>query len=178
MDGATFDRLTKKLGQRHSRRSVAAGIGLLGATGAAAGTAQIEADQRFPESCRNFAISGSRDPREDFNYDDDMRIVLIPRRGRREVLLNDRDGEIGQGNEDVDPIVFRAEIGDELKITVRDRQPDCYSMEALFLHCCRESTCQTSRASRRIAKRIRRTCPRNWRPQVFFNETIVISRFG
>lgn len=174
MDGASFDRMATRFGKRHSRRALAVGLGAAGASRIAPGHAQVESQARIPSTCRDFSISGGRSPRENFNYDDDMRITLTRQNGQRTVLLRDNDGEIGQGNEDVPAIRFSARVGDELKIVVRDRQAPCFSMEPLFLHCCTNAACLGSRASRRIAKRIKRTCPDPWRRRVFFNETIEI----
>ncbi len=174
MDGATFDRFAKQLGKRVSRRSIALGVGLLSASGAVSGRAQVEAQARLPSNCSHFSISGGRrNPREKFNYDDDMKITLIRQNGQREVLLDDEDEMIGIGGQDVKSIRFKAEIGEELKIVARDAQPDCFSIEKMFLHCCKNARCKRSVASREIV-RVREKCGHTQPQGVFFREVIVI----
>ncbi|MDQ3692390.1 MAG: hypothetical protein M3464_02010 [Chloroflexota bacterium] len=174
MDGATFDQITKTLGQRASRRSMALGVGLLSVTTVATGRAQVEAQGRLPANCRHFSISGSkRNPRENFNYDDDMKITLIRQNGEREDLLDDEDGVIGIGGRDVKAIRFKAVIGEELKIVARDSKEPCYSIEKMFLHCCKNSRCKRSAASREIV-RVREKCGRTEPKGVFFREVIDI----
>lgn len=175
MDGATFDRITKQLGQRVSRRSMALGVGLLSAVTVATGRAQVESQARLPTNCRHFSISGrGRNPREDFNYDDDMTITLIRQNGQRETLLDDDDGTIGEGGQDVKAIRFKAEIGDELKIVAIDAKVDCFSIEKMFLHCCKNARCKRSVASRQIVDPIRANCGHSTPQGVFFREVIVI----
>jgi hypothetical protein len=184
MDGATFDRIVKQMSRRRTRRQALA----VGVTGMAAGVtltgpsardavAQLEAFAdtnrlEFPNGCEHFAISGSRRrPKANFNYDDDMTITLIRGNGERRTLLKDHDGEIGVGGEDVPAIKFEANDGDELKIVARDRQPCCYSLEPMYIHCCTNKRCKNSREAIRLTKGVKRTEPNNWKKRVFFRET-------
>ena len=171
MDGTTFDKLARRLHRSMTRRSAlaltAAGVGSLGLAQTAAA---------FPQSCRFFAISGSRNVRKNFIYDDDMAITLIRRNGERETLLRDRDGKIGINNESVAPIKFAARPGDWVRIVARDRTGNCYSMEDLVLHCCTNRQCRESRDSKRLTAGVAEKCfePDQWKSRVFFNELFKI----
>jgi hypothetical protein len=172
VDGTTFDKLAKRLHRTTSRRSAlalaAAGLG---------GLASVRtARAAFPASCRHFAISGSRNIRKNFIYDDDMAITLIRRNGERETLLRDRDGKIGVGNDSVAPLKFSARPGDWIRIVARDRTGNCYSMEDLVLHCCTNRQCRESRDSKRLTAGVREKCfdADKWKTRVFFNELFKI----
>lgn len=171
MDGKAFDRLAKRLGASTTRRAalgsslaLVAGVVTKGRAGA------------LPASCRHFAISGSRSIRKNFIYDDDLSISLIRRTGGRSWLLRDRDGLIGIDNESVAPIKFSARAGDFLRITARDHTATCYSLEDLFLHCCTNRQCRTSRQSVLLTRGVKEKCfdAEEWEEGTFFSELIKI----
>ena len=171
MDETTFDALARRLHRTMSRRSAlaltAAGLG---------GLATVQEASAFPKSCRHFAISGSRNIKKNFIYDDDMAITLIRRSGEQKSLLRDRDGEIGIDNESVAPIKFAARPGDWIRIVARDRTGNCYSMEDLVLHCCTNRQCRASRQSKQLTAGVKEKCfdADKWKSRVFFNELFKI----
>jgi hypothetical protein len=171
MDEQTFDRLAKQLTRTVGRRSALA-VTVAGLVSVPLGGEAAA----FPESCRFFALSGSRNIRKNFIYDDDMTITLIRRNGERETLLRDRDGKIGVNNDSVAPIRFAARPGDWVRIVARDRTGLCYSMEDLVLHCCTNRQCRESRQSKRLTPGVAEKCfdEETWKRRVFFNELFKI----
>jgi len=164
MDNAVFDAAVRRCSTAGSRRAAlrliggALAGGVVGAVGRnAPGVAA------YPNSCRRFILSGGPNRKREIDVDDDLAVYVNDRR-----IFNDRDGVIGIGLEPIEPIGFRARVGDRIRIVARDGEGPCRSLSSLWLHC------RDGGDGRRLTRGVRETCRPNRRPGVFFDETFRI----
>jgi hypothetical protein len=129
MDDTVFDRLARRVSGVSSRR---AAVRLLAAAvgSGVAGFGVARDAGAYPSDCERFVLSGGKNAGKEIDVDDDLTVFV-----NGKAVFRDNDGVIGIGLEAIEPIRFRAEVGDTLRIVAKDGQGPCHSLSPLWLHC-------------------------------------------
>jgi hypothetical protein len=162
MDGSRFDELARTLVGRSTRRTTmkAAGGIVAGGIMTALGFGKSRA---YNDKCERFILSGGNKPTKVIDVDDDLAVYL---NGER--IFNDHDGIIGINLEPIDPIKFRAQVGDKLRIVAKDGEGPCRSLSALWLHC------RDGGEPVRLTRGVEESCDPDRPPRKFFDDTFKI----
>jgi hypothetical protein len=84
-----------------------------------------------PADCTSWILSGGPNPGDPIVVDDDLVIDHYVDGGQVYTLFRDRDKQANT----LQPIGFKAFVGDTLRITAYDENPACRSLSPLWLHC-------------------------------------------
>ena len=129
MDEKTFDRLSRRIAALATRRGVLRAIPAV----VGAGVLSLQPSRKvaaFPNSCERFILSAGKNVTKEIDVDDDLSVFLNDK-----AIFRDNDGVIGIGLKAIEPIRFRARVGDTLRIVARDGEGPCHSLSPLWLHC-------------------------------------------
>ena len=149
MQATGIDLLARALARPGSRRQalIAAGAFFIGADvqDARGRRRKIDKAQRgsgggtaFSRKCRRFIITAGPNRDDRFQHtDDDLRIVLIPRKGGAEkvVFEDDNDSPNGDNGEHLRVAPFTARVGDEIHIVARNEVAGGCELDEIWLHC-------------------------------------------
>ena len=111
-------------------------------------------------NCTEWILSGGEDPAAPIGVDDDLRVDL-----NGDTIFNDNSNAASI----IPPIVFAAEVGDELRVVARDEQQPCRSLSALWLHCSPDSG-----LSRQLFAGVDDGCAGNAVPFDFVDQTFTV----
>ncbi len=119
MEREAFDRLARAFGRAGSRRAALA-LAFGGAV-ATLGSNRAEA-AAFDRDCTRFILSAGSDPARKFRHVDDDLLVEIQRKGRRKwkTVFEDDNDTPNNDKGRINPVKFRARVGDKLRITVNN----------------------------------------------------------
>jgi hypothetical protein len=161
MDRRRFDTLARAAA-RETRRDTLRLLGraLAGGVLATLGRGQTRA---YNDNCRRFTLSAGQNERKEIDVDDDLIVYL-----NDEKIFKDRDGVIGIGLEPIEPIKFKARVGDKLRIVAKDGQGPCFSLSPLWLHC------RDGGSPKKLTKGVEEDCDPERPPKKFFDETFRI----
>ena len=84
-----------------------------------------------PAACTSWILSGGPGPGDSIVVDDDLVIDHYVDGGQVYTLFRDRDKKANT----LQPIKFKAFVGDTLRIGAYDENPACRSLSPLWLHC-------------------------------------------
>jgi hypothetical protein len=84
-----------------------------------------------PVACTSWILAGGSDPGAPIVVDDDLVIDHYVDGGQVYTLFRDRDKQANS----LQPIKFKAFVGDTLRIGAYDENPACRSLSPLWLHC-------------------------------------------
>jgi hypothetical protein len=159
MDETRLDDLARRLAGRANRRGAARGLGGLLAGGVLTALG-VGAASAYNDNCERFTLSAGKNPNKEIDVDDDLTVYL---NGER--IFRDNDGVIGIGLEPIEPITFRAEVGDRLRIVAKDGQGPCRSLSPLWLHC------RDGGSPKRLTQGVKEDCKDGRPPRTFFDQT-------
>jgi hypothetical protein len=117
----------------------------------------------YDKTCERFLLSGSKNPKREIDVDDDLIVFL-----NGESIFRDRDRVIGINLVAIEPIRFRANVGDKLRIVAKDGEGPCRSLSPLWLHC------REGGSPRRLTVGVAESCVDGRPPRKFFDETFKI----
>lgn len=133
MDARQLDRLSRTLAESRGRRSLIAAI-----TGLAMGAAKTPIADAATGTCTRWVIAAGSSPFDKFQHvDDDFLVEVRPKGGGgwSEVFFDNSGGANGVDGRHLDPIEFRANTGDKLRITVFNRQAGGCEFDEVWLYC-------------------------------------------
>jgi hypothetical protein len=162
MDEATMDGLARRLAGRTHRRSALRGVGGALAGGVLAAL-RLGPTRAYSDRCERFSLSAGKNPNKEIDVDDDLTVYL---NGER--IFRDNDGVIGIGLEPIEPIHFRAKVGDKLRVVAKDGQGPCRSLSPLWLHC------RDGGSPKKLTNGVDEDCKDGRPPRTFFDETFRI----
>lgn len=159
MNEARFDDAIRRWVMAGTRRGA---LRLLGGVviGGLVGIGRRGEAAAFPAGCRRFTLSGGKKRGKEIDVDDDLSVYV---NGDR--IFRDEDGVIGIDLEAIEPIKFRARVGDRLRIVATDGEGPCRSLSALWLHC------KDGGEARRLTSGVAETCREGRPARTFFDET-------
>jgi hypothetical protein len=146
MRATDFDGTTQDLGAVSTRRSVlrlvggAVAVATVGATYCGPVSAKRKRGKKKPGktnpgqgqpqpqpvACTSWILSGGANPTTPIQVDDDLTLKV-----NGVTVFSDSDGMARP----VSPVVFAAQVGDQLDVDASDVNPACRAISALWLHC-------------------------------------------
>lgn len=162
MEGSIFDMIARRFSAAVSRRGALRAIGgvAVGSLGVA-----ITGDEAaaYSSTCRRFILSGGKRRGKEIDVDDDLTVYVDG-----EAIFEDEDRKIGNNLVAIEPIKFKARVGDKLRIVATDGQGPCRSLSQLWLHC------KEGGEPRRLTRGVAETCVEGRPADTFFDKTFRI----
>jgi hypothetical protein len=140
MDSRGFDQFARRLATGVNRRILIRG-GVAAAAAAALGLGAVDESEasRIPSNCTRFILAAGSKKTDKFRHiDDDLQVWVIPK-GRKKksklVFKDDSQGPNGPHGRHIQPIKFKAKVGDQLEIIGINAVAGGCELDEMYLFC-------------------------------------------